>query len=64
MLQNFLRIAIRHWRKRKGYSALNIFGLTAGIVCCLLIFEYVGYERSYDGFHEKADRIVRLQDEE
>jgi putative ABC transport system permease protein len=64
MLQNFMRIAIRHWRKRKGYSALNIFGLTAGIVCCLLIFEYVAYERSYDGFHEKADRIVRVQNEE
>jgi putative ABC transport system permease protein len=64
MLYNFLRIAIRHWRKRKGYSALNIFGLTAGIVCCLLIFEYVAYERSYDGFEPEGGRIVRIQDED
>jgi putative ABC transport system permease protein len=64
MLNNFWRIAIRQWRKRKGYSLLNIGGLTAGITCCLLIFEYVAYERSYDDFHENADRIVRVQDEE
>src|ERR1700744_6075193 len=64
MLRNFLRIAIRQWRKRKGYSLLNIGGLTAGITCCLLIFEYVAYERSYDNFQEKGERIVRIQDEE
>ena len=64
MLKNSLRVAIRQWRKRKGYSLLNLVGLTTGIVCCLLIFEYVAYERSYDNFHAKADRIVRIQDEE
>jgi putative ABC transport system permease protein len=63
MLHNFWRIANRQWRKRKGYSLLNIFGLTAGITCCLLIFEYVAYERSYDSFQEKAARIFRVQDE-
>jgi len=60
----FLRIAARQLYNRKGYSILNILGLTAGIVCCLLIFEYVSYERSFDDFHQKADRIFRVQDEE
>src|SRR3569833_267816 len=60
----FLRIAARQLYKRKGYSILNILGLTAGIVCCLLIFEYVSYERSFDDFHQNADRIFRVQDEE
>jgi putative ABC transport system permease protein len=64
MLQNFLKIAIRNLVRRKGHALLNIFGLAIGITCCLLIFEYVGYERSYDSFHENADRIVRIQDEE
>ncbi|HEY1215318.1 MAG TPA: ABC transporter permease, partial [Bryobacteraceae bacterium] len=59
-----LRIAVRHLRKGKGYAALNIFGLTAGIACCLLIFEYVAYERSYESFNPRADRIVRVQNEE
>jgi putative ABC transport system permease protein len=64
MLQNFWRVAIRQWQKRKGYSLLNLLGLTAGIACCLLIFEYVSYERSWDDFHENGNRIVRVQDEE
>jgi len=64
MLKSILRIALRHLRKRKGYAALNIIGLTAGIACCLLIFEYVAYERSYENFNPNADRIVRVQDEE
>ncbi len=64
MFRNFLKIAIRSLTKHKGHAALNIFGLTVGITCCLLIFSYVAYERSYDTFNEKADRIFRVQDEE
>jgi putative ABC transport system permease protein len=64
MLQNFLKIAVRNLIKHKGHAILNIFGLTIGITCCLLIFTYVAYERSYDRFHEHADRIYRIQDEE
>jgi putative ABC transport system permease protein len=64
MLRNFLKIAIRNLSRRKGHASLNILGLAIGITCCLLIFEYVAYERSYDNFHENADRIVRIQDEE
>ena len=64
MLQNFLKIAIRNLFRRKGYAILNIFGLTIGITCCLLIFIYVAYERSYDGFNKQADRVFRIQDEE
>ena len=64
MFQNFLKIAIRNLFRRKGYAILNIFGLTIGITCCLLIFIYVAYERSYDGFNKKADRVFRIQDEE
>src|ERR1700759_5145546 len=64
MIQTFFTVAIRHLRKRKGYALLNILGLTAGIACCLLIFEYVAYERSYENFNPKQNRIVRIQNEE
>jgi putative ABC transport system permease protein len=64
MFRNFLKIAIRNLIRRKGYAILNILGLTIGITCCMLIFTYVAYERSYDTFHEHADRIFRIQDEE
>jgi len=61
MLTNYLKLAFRNLTKRKGYSLLNIAGLAIGIACCVLIFQYVAYERSYDSFPEKADQIVRLR---
>src|SRR5579872_7262135 len=61
MLKNHLRLAWRNLLKRKGYSALHIFGLAIGITCCLLIFHYVAYERSYDTFQPNTDRIFRLR---
>ncbi len=61
MFRNHLTIAFRNLTKRKGYSLLNILGLAIGITCCLLIFQYVAYEKSYDNFHTMADRIVRLR---
>jgi len=61
MLNNHLRLAWRSLIKRKGYSALNTLGLAIGITCCLLIFQYVAFERSYDSFQQNAGRIVRLR---
>ncbi|MBS1600593.1 MAG: ABC transporter permease [Bacteroidetes bacterium] len=61
MFKNNLKIALRNLVKRKGYSFLNIFGLAIGIACCLLIFQYVAYERSYDKFQDDASRIVRVR---
>ena len=40
---------------------MNIAGLTIGMSCCLLIFHYVSYERSYDRFEPKAGQIVRVR---
>src|SRR5258705_9966320 len=61
MISNYLKLAVRNLTKRKGYSLLNISGLAIGIACCILIFQYVAYERSYDRFSGKAKQIVRLR---
>lgn len=61
MFQNHLTLAIRNLLKRRGYSLLNMFGLAIGITCCLLIFQYVAYEKSYDRFGKEAGRIYRIR---
>ena len=61
MIVNYLRIAFRNIFKRKGYSVLNIAGLTIGMSCCLLIFHYVSYEKSYDKFEPDFKQIVRVR---
>ena len=60
MFKNYLKIALRNILKYKGYSIINIAGLTIGIACCLVIILYVKDELSYDRFHSKADRIYRV----
>lgn len=61
MLRNYLKLAIRNLTKRKGYSILNITGLSIGITCCLLIFQYVSYEKSYDNFNNESGQIIRIR---
>jgi putative ABC transport system permease protein len=60
MFKNNLKIVGRNLFRSKSYSFINIFGLSIGVACCLLILGYIGYELSYDGFHANADRIHRL----
>jgi putative ABC transport system permease protein len=60
MLKNYLRSAFRNLWKHRGFSLLNILGLTIGMSACFLIFLYVKFELSYDNFHSKKDRIYRL----
>jgi putative ABC transport system permease protein len=61
MFKNHFTIAIRSLISRKGYAFLNILGLAFGITCCLVIFQYTAYERSYDNFQDHGDQIVRLR---
>jgi putative ABC transport system permease protein len=60
MIKNYFKIAWRNLLKNKGFSAINIIGLAVGIASCLLITLYVTNEFSYDNFHEKGNRIVRV----
>lgn len=60
MLSNFIRTALRQSRRHPFYFGLNLLGLTLGIACCLVIFQYVKYELGFDRFHSKGDRIYRI----
>lgn len=60
MLKNYLLIAIRNLRKHRFTSFINIFGLTVGLTCCLLILTYVINELSYDKFNPKASQVYRV----
>lgn len=54
------KLAFRQLKKNKGFTTLNILGLALGLTTFLLIVLHVADELSYDRFHTKAGRIVRL----
>ncbi len=60
MFKNLLLVTIRNFKRDKGYSLLNILGLTIGVTFSLLIIFYIKDELSYDKYHEKGDRIFRI----
>jgi len=60
MIRNYIKTAYRSLLKNKGFTFLNVFGLSVGLATCLLIVFYVMDELSYDKYNTKADRIYRL----
>ncbi|NRB48784.1 MAG: ABC transporter permease [Saprospiraceae bacterium] len=60
MLQHYFKSAVRSLFKNKRFALVNMLGLAIGMGACLMLLEYVSFERSFDGFHENADRIYRV----
>ncbi|MEM9897562.1 MAG: ABC transporter permease, partial [Bacteroidota bacterium] len=55
-----LQLFIRSLKRNKLFSTVNILGLTIGFFTALLIFLFVKGEFTYDQFHEKKERIYRV----
>ncbi|MCD4818710.1 MAG: ABC transporter permease [Candidatus Cloacimonetes bacterium] len=60
MFKNYLKIAIRNIIRYKGFSFINILGLTIGLAVFSLIMVYVQYELSADKHNLNYDRIYRV----
>ena len=60
MIKNYIKMAFRNIRRYKGYSLINIAGLTVGIACFILIFIWVYDELNYDTFHTHSERLCRI----
>ncbi len=60
MFRNYLKTTIRSARKEKAFTLLNVSCLTIGLCACFYIAVYTLQELSFDKFHEKADRIYRI----
>lgn len=60
MFKNYVLIALRNLKKYKGFSFINILGLSVGLTCCLLIGIYIQEETSYDTYHENSENIYRF----
>ncbi|MCJ7813704.1 ABC transporter permease [bacterium] len=62
MFENYLKTAIRHLRKDRIFTSINIFGFAFSISICLAIVSYLLHEYSYDRYHENGAHIYRLID--
>jgi len=52
MLTNLIKTFIRNFFQDRGYSIINVLGLSVGIACSLFILLYIWDELRYDNFHQ------------
>jgi putative ABC transport system permease protein len=64
MFKNYLKVALRNFRRQKVFSSINVVGLSVGMTVSILIFLLIRYERSYDTFHQNTDTIYRVADDD
>ncbi len=60
MIKNYFKIAWRNLLKNKGYSAINIIGLSFGIVMVMLIGLWIHDEVTFNKNHDNYDRIAHV----
>lgn len=59
MLRN-LKTVLRGLRKKKFYTAINVFGLAVSFAASILITFWVQDERSFDIFHADYDHLYKV----
>src|SRR5450432_4192211 len=59
MLRNFFVVAYRNILRSKGFSIINISGLSIGMASALLILLWIQNELSYDSFYANSDRLYQ-----
>jgi putative ABC transport system permease protein len=60
MILNYLRFSFRSMHRHSVFTFINITGLAMGIAVCLLMLNYVSFEKSYDTFFPRSKDIVRV----
>ncbi len=64
MIKNYLITALRNISRQKVFSFINIFSLSAGLTCFIIIFFWVRDELSYDRYHINADHLYRVYEKQ
>jgi len=60
MIINFFKVAFRNLLRNKGFSIINIAGLSIGMAAAILILLWIQDELTYDGFHRNKERIYQV----
>ncbi|RRB00157.1 ABC transporter permease [Larkinella rosea] len=60
MIRNYFKIALRNFVKHKGYSAINVSGLAAGMAVAILIGLWIYDELSFNTYHKTYDLVAQV----
>ncbi|MGB5553548.1 MAG: FtsX-like permease family protein [Flavobacteriaceae bacterium] len=60
MILTSLKIALRGFLRNRFFTSFNLLSLVAGLFVAFVAISYIGFEYSYDAFHENSKNIYRL----
>ncbi|MES2456480.1 MAG: ABC transporter permease [Bacteroidota bacterium] len=60
MFKHHLLLAFRNFKRYKVSFFINLFGLSTGLACALLIYFWVNDELNMDKFHAGSDRLYQV----
>ena len=60
MIRNYVKTALRNFRKQPSFAFIHIVGLSLGMLASLVIFLFVYFHLSTDTFYPHADRMYRV----
>jgi len=61
MIKEQLTLMWRKTKRNKGFTLINLFGLSVGIAIFILIILWIQNEFSYDKYNENIDNIYRVE---
>ncbi len=56
LIISYLRNLLRNYKS----TLINVFGLVVSLTCCLVIYNKIYYELSFDKFHSQAENTYRI----
>lgn len=63
MFKNYFKTAFRSLYNHKGFTIINIFGLSIGIAMATLMGSFIQEELSYDQFYKDKAQLYRVYEE-
>lgn len=60
MLSTSLKIAFRGFLRHRFFTIFNLLSLVTGLFVAFVAIGYIGFETSYDKFHEDSENIYRV----
>src|SRR5580658_4805879 len=64
MFKNYLKTSLRFLIRNKGFTLINMVGLSIGTFCCLYILLYIRDQFSYDRYFTRSGDMYRVVSQE
>jgi putative ABC transport system permease protein len=61
MISHSLKMTLRGYLRNRTFTLLNLTNLVIGLFVAYTAISYIGFEWSYDKFHQNSDNIYRVE---